>query len=107
MKKINLVALVLKGSLCASKRNMLLFLLSVLFVSCKSGLTGKDRTAISSVINKMSNTLGTNIIQIERLNYKTIRVYTQSTEGGHGGDMILMEKNEGNWKVLKNGLWME
>jgi hypothetical protein len=55
----------------------------------------------------MSNTLGTNIIQIERLNYKTIRVYTQSTEGGHGGDMILMEKNEGNWKVLKNGLWME
>lgn len=74
-----------------------------------SGCTPKSRSKPSAAdLNSITNLVGTGAAKIEEMQLQsdgTVLV-TMHVPGESGGDLLTLNKTNGNWFILRRGSWM-
>ena len=100
----------------ATARSVLLlvsvvFIAAVLLVWSKCSLNNKpitqsEKSRIGETVSSLDYLTGTNIIGIERIAAKRVRVRTRA-ESGSGGDLLELQETNGKWVLERRGAWLK
>ena len=72
----------------------------------KKPISPIEKSSIEKVVTSTKHLIGTNVVEIERMKPDRVRVRTKSNTG-NGGDLIELEKSNGEWLIKRSGAWLE
>ena len=77
----------------------------VLDISGNKPISGTQQVMIEKAVASLEHLTGTNILEIERIHAKRVRVRTKA-ESGNGGDLLELQERGGAWVLDKRGAWL-
>lgn len=78
---------------------------SLLTISNNKPLSRSDEFMIEKAVASLEHLTATNIMKIERIQGRRVRVHTRD-ESGNGGDLLELQEKDGKWVLQKRGAWM-
>src|SRR5262245_45289142 len=68
-------------------------------------ISHSEEIMIGKAVALLNHITGTNIIEIERIELNRVRVRTRA-ESGSGGDLLELQRTNGEWVLQRRGAWL-